>query len=58
MRLGPYEIHRLIGVGGMGEVYLARETKLRRDFAIKILPAAVAHDAERRQRFEREATPV
>jgi eukaryotic-like serine/threonine-protein kinase len=54
-RLGPYEILAPIGAGGMGEVYQARDTKLRRDVAIKILPTAVAHDAERRQRFEREA---
>ena len=54
-RLGVYEIHHLIGVGGMGEVYHARDTKLRRDVAIKILPPSVARDAERLHRFQREA---
>src|SRR5947209_3260256 len=54
-RLGPYEILAPIGAGGMGEVYRARDTKLDRDVAIKILPEAVAQDAERLARFEREA---
>ncbi len=54
-RLGPYEILRSIGVGGMGEVYRARHLKLRRDVAIKILPADLANDADRLARFEREA---
>src|SRR5215470_16673423 len=53
--LGPYEILAAIGVGGMGEVYRARDTKLDRDVAIKILPEAVAADPERIARFEREA---
>src|SRR4030095_4290533 len=54
-RLGPYEIGAQIGVGGMGEVYRARDTQLQRDVAIKVLPEALAHDAERLARFEREA---
>ena len=54
-RLGPYEILALIGVGGMGEVYRARDTKLNRDVAIKVLPEAVAGDPERLARFHREA---
>jgi eukaryotic-like serine/threonine-protein kinase len=54
-RLGPYEVLAPIGAGGMGEVYRARDTKLDRDVAIKVLPAAVAQDPERLARFEREA---
>ena len=54
-RLGPYEVVALIGVGGMGEVYRARDTKLDRDVAVKILPEAFARDAERLARFQREA---
>src|SRR5437867_8214278 len=54
-RLGSYEITALIGRGGMGEVYRARDTKLDRDVAIKILPAGFATDPERLARFEREA---
>jgi serine/threonine protein kinase len=54
-RLGVYEVTALIGVGGMGEVYRARDTKLDRDVAIKILPEAFAHDADRLARFQREA---
>src|SRR5262245_31015122 len=54
-RLGPYEIGAQIGVGGMGEVYRARDPKLQRDVAIKVLPEALAHDSERLARFEREA---
>ena len=55
MRLGPYEVGALLGAGGMGEVYRARDTKLGRDVAIKILPDAFATDTDRRARFEREA---
>jgi Tol biopolymer transport system component len=55
MRFGPYEILDLLGSGGMGEVYRARDSKLGRNVAIKVLPASVATDAERRGRFEREA---
>jgi Tol biopolymer transport system component len=54
-RLGPYEILSAIGAGGMGEVFRARDTKLDRDVAIKILPEAFAADAERVARFQREA---
>ena len=54
-RLGPYEILSAIGAGGMGEVYQAHDTKLGRDVAIKVLPAAFAHDPERLSRFQREA---
>jgi len=54
-RLGTYEVVAAIGSGGMGEVYRARDTKLNRDVAIKILPDAVAHDADRVARFTREA---
>jgi Tol biopolymer transport system component len=54
-RFGPYEIGTLLGSGGMGEVYRARDTKLGRDVAIKILPDVFVADADRRARFEREA---
>jgi len=54
-RLGPYEIVSPIGAGGMGEVYRARDDRLKRDVAIKVLPAELAADPERRARFEREA---
>ena len=54
-RLGVYEITAQIGEGGMGQVYRARDTKLDRDVAIKILPEAFAHDADRLARFQREA---
>ena len=54
-RLGPYEVVAAIGAGGIGEVYRARDTRLGRDVAIKVLPPAFSADAERRARFEREA---
>ena len=54
-RRGPYEIIAKVGAGGMGEVYRARDTKLDRDVAIKILPEAFGNDPERLARFEREA---
>jgi len=57
-RLGPYEIVALIGAGGMGEVYKGRDTRLDRTVAIKVLPADVAADPERRRRFEQEARAV
>ena len=54
-RLGPYEILAPIGAGGMGEVYRAKDAKLGREIAIKVLPSATASDPDRRQRFEMEA---
>src|SRR5258706_14826516 len=54
-RLGPYEIVRPIGAGGMGEVYRARDTKLNRDVALKVLPDSFANDPDRLARFTREA---
>src|ERR671927_517261 len=55
VRLGPYEILSAIGAGGMGEVYRARDTKLNRDVALKILPETFASDPDRLARFHREA---
>src|ERR1700674_947415 len=57
-RLGPYEIVAPLGAGGMGEVYRARDTRLEREVAIKVLPEAFANDPNRRARFEREAKAV
>jgi len=57
-RLGPYEIVSPIGAGGMGEVYRGRDTRLDRNVAIKILPPALASDAQLRERFEREARAI
>ncbi|CAG0969605.1 partial Serine/threonine-protein kinase PknB, partial [Gammaproteobacteria bacterium] len=57
-RLGPYEIVALLGAGGMGEVYRARDTRLGRDVAVKLLPAHLTLSPEARQRFEREAKAV
>lgn len=57
-RLGPYEILSSIGAGGMGEVYKARDTRLDRTVAIKVLPTHVASHPDLRQRFEREARAV
>src|SRR5271155_2081187 len=54
-KLGPYEIVTPIGAGGMGEVYKARDTRLDRDVAVKVLPEALARDPERLVPFEREA---
>jgi serine/threonine protein kinase len=54
-RLGPYEIIAPPGAGGMGEVYRARDTRLGRDVAIKVLLQALATDTDRLRRFEREA---
>ncbi len=54
-KLGPYEIVSLLGAGGMGEVYRARDSRLKRDVAIKVLPRALSADADRLRRFEQEA---
>jgi serine/threonine protein kinase len=54
-RLGAYEIVDVIGAGGMGEVYRARDTRLERDVAIKVLPGIFAGDPDRLARFRREA---
>src|SRR5712692_9102195 len=54
-RLGPYRIEAPIGAGGMGEVYRAKDTRLKRDVALKVLPEAFANDPERMARFQREA---
>jgi len=57
-KLGPYEVGEPLGAGGMGEVYQARDTRLNRSVAIKVLPAHLSGDADLRQRFEREARAV
>src|SRR5437868_7989576 len=57
-RLGPYEIVAPLGAGGMGEVYRARDTRLGREVAVKVLPEPFANDPDRRGRFEREAKAV
>ncbi len=57
-RLGPYEITAFLGAGGMGEVYRARDTRLNRSVAIKVLPKALANDRDRLRRFEQEARAV
>jgi serine/threonine protein kinase len=57
-RLGPYEIQSALGAGGMGEVYRARDTRLGREVAIKVLPPALAQDAEHLRRFEQEARTI
>jgi serine/threonine protein kinase len=58
VKLGPYEVISAAGAGGMGEVYHARDSRLNRDVAIKVLPAAFARDAERLRRFQQEAQAV
>jgi eukaryotic-like serine/threonine-protein kinase len=57
-KLGPYEIQAPVGAGGMGEVYRARDTRLERAVAIKVLPAHLTSDPDLRQRLEREAKAV
>ena len=57
-KFGPYEIQSPLGAGGMGEVYRARDTRLGRDVAIKVLPEAFAKDAVLKERFEREAKTI
>src|SRR6266699_5965762 len=57
-KLGPYEIQSALGAGGMGEVYRARDTRLQRDVALKILPESFAREADRLHRFEQEARAV
>jgi eukaryotic-like serine/threonine-protein kinase len=54
-KLSSYEVLAQIGAGGIGEVYQAHDTKLERDVAIKVLPEALAHDADQLSRFQREA---
>ena len=58
VRLGAFEVLGLIGAGGMGEVYKARDTRLDRTVALKVLPEQFAADPARQQRFEREARAV
>ena len=57
-KLGPYEVESLLGAGGMGEVYRARDTRLNRIVAVKVLPSHLAQKAEARERFEREARAI
>lgn len=57
-KLGPYEVVAPLWAGGMGEVYRARDTRLGRDIAVKILPESFARDSDRLHRFEQEARAV
>src|ERR1017187_5763137 len=57
-KLGPYEIQSPLGAGGMGEVYRAKDTRLGREVAIKVLPEALAKDTDRLRRFQQEAQAV
>ncbi|MEO5936605.1 MAG: serine/threonine-protein kinase, partial [Terriglobales bacterium] len=57
-KLGPYEIVAAVGAGGMGEVYKARDTRLEREVAIKVLPAHLSQNPDLKQRFEREARAI
>src|SRR5579863_10121960 len=54
-KLGPYEVQSPLGAGGMGEVYRARDSRLKREVAIKVLPQALSRDTDRLRRFEQEA---
>src|SRR5262245_18692633 len=58
VRLGPYEVVAPLGAGGMGEVYRARDTRLNRDVAVKVLPQHLSSNPQTRARFEREAKAV
>ena len=58
LKLGPYEILAPLGAGGMEEVYLARDTRLGRDVAVKVLPSRLCSDPSQRQRLEREARTI
>src|SRR6516225_6678534 len=58
MRLGPYEILSALGAGGMGEVYRARDTRLDRDVAVKVLPGRISQDAQALARFQREVKAI
>ena len=58
MRLGPYEVIERVGAGGMGEVYRARDTRLNRSVALKILPPAAARQADARARLEHKARTI
>ncbi len=58
IRLGPYDLQSRLGNGSMGEVYAATDTRLDRTVAIKVLPAELASDPDRRERFEREAKAI
>src|SRR5690242_7929966 len=57
-KIGPYQVESPLGAGGMGEVYRARDTRLGRDVAVKILPDSFTHDDERLHRFEQESRAV
>src|SRR5437868_15458269 len=58
VKLGPYEIQSPLGAGGMGEVYRARDARLERDVALKVLPSSLSSDPSLRQRLEREAKAI
>jgi serine/threonine protein kinase len=58
MRVGPYEVTARMGAGGMGELYQARDTRLNRDVALKVLPDTFASDADRLNRFRNEAHAI
>ncbi len=57
-KLGPYEVQSALGAGGMGEVYRARDTRLDRTVAVKVLPTHLSSDPDLRQRFDREARAI